>query len=166
MGKHALCPKNKPINLPTLSSRFGYSLSKSDTIGYDAGNFLGGIMKFIRWFLGRIILLVDFVTTPKGVKRDPKLQAQIDEKAASLSLYQFHACPFCVKVRRAMKRNSLNIELRDAKVDGIHRQELLEQGGKVKVPCLRIDQGDKVTWLYESNDIIAFLEKEVASNAA
>lgn len=123
-------------------------------------------MKLVRWLLGRIILLVDFITTPKGVKRDPKVQAQLDEKTKSLSLYQFAACPFCVKVRRAMKRNSLQVELRDAKREGIYRQELLEQGGKIKVPCLRIDEGNTVTWLYESNDIIAYLENEVVAKAA
>ncbi|MFC3030974.1 glutathione S-transferase N-terminal domain-containing protein [Pseudoalteromonas fenneropenaei] len=123
-------------------------------------------MKLVRWLLGRIILFFDFITTPRGVKRDAKLQAQIDTKTASLSLYQFHACPFCVKVRRAIKRNNLKIELRDAKAEGMHRQALLEQGGKVKVPCLRIEQGDQVTWLYESNDIIRFLEQEVVEKAA
>ena len=100
------------------------------------------------------------------MKRDAKAQAEVDAKTQSLSLYQFKACPFCVKVRRAMKRNSLNIELRDAKAEGIHRQTLAAEGGRVKVPCLRIEQGDNVTWLYESNDIIAFLENEVASKAA
>lgn len=123
-------------------------------------------MKFVRWLLGRIILFFDFITTPRGVKRDPQLQAEIDAKTQNLSLYQFKACPFCVKVRRAMKRNSLNIELRDAKAEGIHRETLAAEGGKVKVPCLRIEQDDKVTWLYESNDIIAFLENEVAKKAA
>lgn len=123
-------------------------------------------MKLVRWLLGRIILFFDFITTPKGVKRDPKLQAQLNDKTKSLSLYQFAACPFCVKVRRAMKRQSLNIELRDAKAEGCYRQELLEQGGKIKVPCLRIEEGEKVTWLYESNDIIAFLENEVVGKAA
>lgn len=123
-------------------------------------------MKFVRWLLGRIILFFDFITTPRGVKRDAQLQAEIDAKTQNLSLYQFKACPFCVKVRRAMKRNSLNIELRDAKAEGIHRETLATEGGKVKVPCLRIEQDDKVTWLYESNDIIAFLENEVAKKAA
>ncbi|AIY64738.1 glutaredoxin family protein [Pseudoalteromonas piratica] len=122
-------------------------------------------MKFVRWLLGRIILFFDFITTPRGVKRDAQLQAEIDAKTQNLSLYQFKACPFCVKVRRAMKRNSLNIELRDAKTEGIHRETLAAEGGKVKVPCLRIEQDDKVTWLYESNDIIAFLENEVAKAA-
>lgn len=118
-------------------------------------------MKFVRWLLGRIILFFDFITTPRGVKRDPKLQAVLDAKTKNFSLYQFHACPFCVKVRRAIKRNGLNIELRDAKAEGIHRETLAAEGGKIKVPCLRIEQDNTVTWLYESNDIIAFLENDV-----
>ena len=120
-------------------------------------------MKFVRWLLGRIILFFDFITTPRGVKRADDVQAEINQKTAKLSLYQFHACPFCVKVRRAMKRQSLNIELRDAKAEGPYRQELQAQGGKVKVPCLRIEENDKVTWLYESSDIVNYLETEFAN---
>jgi glutathione S-transferase len=48
------------------------------------------------------------------------------------------------------------------KNDEQYRQELLEQGGKVKVPCLRIEQDGQVKWLYESNDIIAYLNKVAA----
>jgi glutaredoxin len=120
-------------------------------------------MKFVRWFIGRIILFFDFITTPRGIKRDKKVQAAIDEKTQHLSMYQFHACPFCVKVRRAIKRNSLNIELRDAKTPGEHRDTLANQGGKIKVPCLRIESEGEVKWMYESNDIIAYLEKEVVT---
>jgi len=65
-------------------------------------------------------------------------------------------------VRRAIKRESLKIETRDAKSNEQYRQELLEQGGKVKVPCLRIEQNGQVTWLYESNDIIAYINKVAA----
>lgn len=119
-------------------------------------------MKFIRWFLGRIILVLNFVFTPKGLKRDPEDQKQLDAKAQGLSLYQFEACPFCVKVRRAMKRQSINIDLRDAKNDESHKQALLEGGGRVKVPCLRIENNGETQWMYESSDIIAYLEKEFA----
>lgn len=117
-------------------------------------------MAIIRWILGRIILLVDFLTSPRAPKRDTQVQQTIDEQTAALSLYQFEACPFCVKVRRAMKRNGLNIELRDAKKDANHREALLAEGGRVKVPCLRIDKEDgEVEWMYESSDIISYLEK-------
>ncbi|HAS6347011.1 TPA: glutaredoxin [Vibrio vulnificus] len=116
-------------------------------------------MQFIRWFLGKIILLVNALFSPKGVKRSKEAQALVDSQAQNLSLYQFEACPFCVKVRRAMKRQSVNVELRDAKNNLIHRQELEQGGGRIKVPCLRIEQDGQTRWMYESNDIVAYLEK-------
>lgn len=119
-------------------------------------------MKVIRWIIGRIILLLDFIFTPRSKKRDPQAQQLLDEQTANMALYQFQACPFCVKVRRAIKRNGLNIALRDAKNNSQYRQELQEQGGKIKVPCLRIEKQGQVQWLYESNDIVNYLNQLAA----
>ncbi|MDB1124078.1 glutaredoxin family protein [Vibrio algarum] len=119
-------------------------------------------MKFIRWFLGKVILTLSFIFSPKGIKRSEELQKELDKKASSLALYQFEACPFCVKVRRAMQRQSITFDLRDAKNNPTHREALLTHGGALKVPCLRIDNGDETTWMYESSDIVAYLEKEFA----
>lgn len=122
----------------------------------------GIIMKFIRWILGKIILLLNAVFSPRGVKRSAEAQKSVDDKAQNYALYQFEACPFCVKVRRAMKRQSVNIELRDAKNDPVHREALEQGGGRVKVPCLRIEKDGETQWLYESSDIVAYIEKEFA----
>jgi len=117
-------------------------------------------MVFIRWILGRIILLLDFLTSPKALVRDPQQQALLDQQTAGMALYQFQACPFCVKVRRAIKRHGLRIETRDAKNDPLFREELLTQGGQLKVPCLKLVERDgKTSWLYESSDIVRFLEQ-------
>jgi len=119
-------------------------------------------MKFVRWLLGRIVLLIDFLTRPRAIKRDAAVQTAIDAKTANMAIYQFNACPFCVKVRRVMRKHALNIELRDAKNDLTFKEELTSQGGKHKVPCLRIENASgEVTWLYESKDIISFLEGEL-----
>lgn len=116
-------------------------------------------MQVVRWFLGTLILFFDKLFTPSGIKREASIQADIDKQTAFLSLYQFAACPFCVKVRRAIKRNSLNIEVRDAKNCQVTRQQLLTEGGKIKVPCLRIeDEQGNARWMYESSDIINYLE--------
>ncbi|KZN58261.1 glutaredoxin [Pseudoalteromonas luteoviolacea CPMOR-1] len=115
-------------------------------------------MKLIRWLLGRLILFFDFVFTPRSKKRSAQSQQQLDTITQNLKLYQFKACPFCVKVRRAAKREGLKLETRDAKSNAAYRQELLEQGGKVKVPCLRIEEQGQVTWLYESSDIVNYLQ--------
>jgi len=116
-------------------------------------------MTVIRFILGKLILLLNWVFTPKGTKREPELQARIDQQTASLKLYQYAACPFCVKVRRAMKRQSLSIETRDVKRSDTARKELLAGGGDLKVPCLRIEDGQgDVAWMYESKAIIGYLE--------
>ncbi len=117
-------------------------------------------MRIIRLILGKLILFFNWVFTPRSVKRDPPAQALVDQQTASLTLYQYEACPFCVKVRRAMKRNGLNIETRDVKRSESAREELQAGGGKLKVPCLRIeDVQGQAEWMYESSDIISYLER-------
>ena len=55
---------------------------------------------------------------------------------------------------------SLNIALRDAQNDPQHRAALLQGGGKIKVPCLKItDEGGDSQWLYESTAIIQYLRQ-------
>ncbi len=117
-------------------------------------------MKFIRFILGSLVLFVSWLTWPRAGKRSEEKQVEIELLLKNYSLYQFHSCPFCVKVRRAMQRLNLPIELRDAKNNQMFRDELQQQGGKLKAPCLRIEKSDgTVEWMYESNDIIAYLEK-------
>ena len=116
-------------------------------------------MALIRLILGKLILLLDWVFTPRSITRNPAQQALIDGQTASLTLYQYQACPFCVKVRRAMKRQGLKIETRDVKRSDVVREELLAGGGDLKVPCLRIGEGERgAQWMYESKDIIGYLE--------
>ncbi|MEH6589000.1 MAG: glutathione S-transferase N-terminal domain-containing protein [Halioglobus sp.] len=122
-------------------------------------------MAVIRALLGSLILFFDWITTPRGIKRDATAQQVIDEKVGTLTLYQYKACPFCVKVRRAMKRQSLNIETRDAKRSEAAREELLAGGGLLKVPCLRIDDGQgETSWMYESSNIIRYLEQQFTTD--
>jgi glutaredoxin len=121
-------------------------------------------MQIIRLILGKLILLGNWVFTPQSLKRDPALQAAVDQQAASLALYQYEACPFCVKVRRSMKRQGLTIVTRDVKRSENAKDELLAGGGNLKVPCLRIDQGEQdYEWMYESKDIIQYLEARFAA---
>jgi len=118
-------------------------------------------MGFIRWFLGKCILFINAVTLPKPILRNGAAQDKVDKKTQHYTLYQFEACPFCVKVRRFIRKNSLKIELKDAKNNMVNKSELVNNGGKHKVPCLKIEKiNAKPIWLYESDAIIAFLAKE------
>jgi len=104
--------------------------------------------------------LVDFLYRPASVKRSTQEQAELDQQTSSLALYQYAACPFCVKVRWEMKRQSLNVETRDAKRNSQFAEELVAGGGALKVPCLRIEEDNgEVTWMYESSDILAYLDQ-------
>lgn len=118
-------------------------------------------MKLVRWFVGRLILFLNLITLPKPITRSKIEQIKVDKKTKYLTIYQFEACPFCIKVRRFIRKNSLKITLEDAKNNKISKSELVNEGGKHKVPCLRIEKiNSKTKWLYESSEIIKFLKKE------
>ncbi len=119
--------------------------------------------KTLRLILMPFMLLWAKLATPKGVVREAKAQEQVAQNCGKLALYHFKTCPFCIKVRHEMARLSLPIELRDAQHDQSHRNDLQSGGGKIQTPCLKItdDQG-KTDWLYESGDIIKYLQQRFA----
>lgn len=122
------------------------------------------LVKALRNGLGCIIATVDSLTRPAKMKRSEEAQAEVNARAAKMALYQFHGCPFCIKVRRTMHKLNLPIQLRDVNKDPVAEQELISGGGKRTVPCLRIENDDgTVQWMYESNDIIDYLERNFAS---
>ena len=117
------------------------------------------MIRLIRNLLGRLLLAVDWLTRPTLPQRSAEAQATINLETERLALYQFRMCPFCIKTRRAMRRLGLEVQQRDALHDPTHRQRLQQEGGQLKVPCLAIEDGPQTRWMYESNDIIAYLEQ-------
>ena len=117
--------------------------------------------KTLRLVLTPFMLAWFWLTRPKGIVRPAAEQQAVDARTRNLALYHYPTCPFCLKTRRAAQRLSLNIELRDAQHDAAHRAALIAGGGKAQVPCLLItDAQGQPTWLYESNDINAYLARE------
>ena len=123
--------------------------------------------KTLRLVLGPVMLLSEFIRRPKGIVRPPAAQAEIDRQTASLALYQYQTCPFCIKVRQEMRRLSLSVNQLDAQHEGKNRDDLVHGGGKAKVPCLKItDQAGQTQWLYESGEIINYLQGRFGPQAA
>ena len=119
--------------------------------------------RLLRTLLGPVLLLKERLTRPAGMVRDESKQASVNTACNNLALYQFSTCPFCIKVRQEMRRLSLNIALFDAQHSAENRQTLLAQGGSPKVPCLKITHADgSAKWLYESGDIINYLQQQFA----
>ncbi|HAF45177.1 MAG: glutaredoxin [Sideroxydans sp. GWF2_59_14] len=113
----------------------------------------------LRLILMPFMLLWAKLAMPKGIVRSVEAQQQVDQQCSQLQLYHFSTCPFCIKVRHEMARLSLPITLRDAQHDPEHRDALQQGGGKIQTPCLRIaDAQGRVQWMYESNDIIQYLQ--------
>lgn len=118
-------------------------------------------MALIRKFVGAILLFLHRLTMPAKGKRSETELAQLKQRLRNYSIYQFEACPFCIKVRRELTRLNLPIELRDIREEPKFKDELIREGGRFMVPCLRIESEDGSTkWLYESSDIISYLGKE------
>jgi len=127
---------------------------------------MGFIFKPVRWVLGQIIIFIDWITRPKPVQRADEVQAEINQQTKSMALYHFKMCPFCVKTRRQIHRLALNIENRDARNDPQWNQELINDGGKYQVPCLKITAADgSVQWLYESSEINQFLDEKFSASS-
>ncbi len=118
------------------------------------------VFRLIRWPLGQIVIFVDWITRPEIPTITAEKQAEFDASTSTMKLYQFNQCPFCVKTRRAIRRLGLNIETRDARNDPQWNSELIDQGGKYQVPCLRVVQDDgSIDWIYESDNIVGFLDQ-------
>jgi len=134
---------------------------------YIAALYMGAIdmikallLKIFREGVGGLMAFISFLTWPRKIKRDSTAQIEIDKQVESMSMYQYFACPFCIKLRRTVHRLNIPLEYRDAQIrGGEHRDALEKEGGRIKVPCLRIDDGEKTTWLYESNEIISYLNQ-------
>ncbi|REC94235.1 glutaredoxin family protein [Kushneria indalinina] len=122
--------------------------------------------KGVRLVLAPVMIARDRFGRPEPVTRTQRAQAEVDRACQSLTLYQFRTCPFCVKVRHEMHRLALPIALRDTQHDDAARQALKAGGGRVKVPCLAIEENGGTEWMYESDAIKAYLQKRFEPDTA
>lgn len=82
----------------------------------------------------------------------------------SYVLYHYDGCPFCARVQRYLRQRGITMPQRDILADPAARRELITGGGRPTVPCLRITAADgSVRWMYESLDIIDYLESRRAA---
>ncbi len=117
------------------------------------------ILKLLRNGLGSIIVFIDWLTRPSKLQRSEQEQQKVEQELKGLSLYQLYACPFCIKTRRVLHKLNLPMELKSVAAGSPYREELEQGGGKIQVPCLRIQQDGKDEWMYESSIIIDYLNQ-------
>ncbi len=117
-------------------------------------------LKLLRKSLGQVVIFIDAISRPAPMERSSEQQALVEEQIKGMTLYQLYACPFCVKTRRALYRLNLQIETKDVNIGSPGRDELIQGGGRIQVPCLRTKFEGEDNWIYESDDIIRFLEQK------
>jgi len=121
------------------------------------------MLNLARQAVGKALLLADRLTAPTPLRRNAADQPRVDEDCRKLVVYELEACPFCIKARREMRRLNLSIERRDVGKNPRFQDELMAGGKQDQVPCLRIEENGAVRWLYESSDIIAYLQGRFAA---
>jgi glutaredoxin len=97
---------------------------------------------------------------PSGAGGDGTCRTRAGE-SLDLELYKFDSCPYCQYVFRAVRRLGVPLRYRDIVREDAAARALVEVGGIDQVPCLFIDGKP----LYESADIVAFLERNFGAPA-
>ncbi len=78
-----------------------------------------------------------------------------------LTLYMKATCPFSRRVMAVIERLDLECEMKDIVENPTYAEELVAHGGKQQVPYL-VDAAADVA-MYESDDIVAYLQKTYAA---
>jgi len=80
----------------------------------------------------------------------------------SYQLFKTDSCGYCYRVRDFAEQQGISLTLRDTMADMEAFRELLQGGGRSTVPCLKIQRTDETVWMYESMDIIDYLNEQAA----
>jgi glutathione S-transferase len=81
-----------------------------------------------------------------------------------LTLYNMEGSPYCRKVREALSERDLPHVVKSLPKGSPAREELVRRGGKMQVPYL-VD-ANTGREMYESDDIVAYLETEYAAGGS
>jgi len=100
---------------------------------------------------------------PSGIRVRNGLEER-DQPAERIVLYNFENSPYCRKVREQLCALNLDYEVRNVAKGSTRRPELVERGGEMMVPYL-IDPNHDVE-MYESDDIVSYLERTYAPASA
>ena len=81
---------------------------------------------------------------------------------ANLELYELEGCPYCAKVKTKLDELGLAYESHMVPRAHSERTEVEEVSGQTGVPVL-VDRDNGVEGMPESDDIVAYLEREYGS---
>lgn len=167
------CPKNGPRFRPEVERRGGRAMfpylvdPNTGKEMYESGEIVRYL--FDRYGDGRVPALLalgpvtDLTSVLAGLPRAGMggFYNKAKEPGELLELYSFEASPFCRIVRERLTTLELPYILHNVAKGSPRREEFVERSGKMQVPYLVDPNTD--TEMFESADIIAYLESEYAA---
>lgn len=101
----------------------------------------------------------------KPVKRNQEEQVSLARESRRIHLYFCKSCINSIKIKRQCESLGLRVIEKDVKRISDYCNELLNGGGELRVPCLRIEgsNGKKARWLYGNDSISEYLERRFPS---
>ena len=112
------------------------------------------------WYRKLLASCSSVITPP--IKRSSLEQKKVDRQACCLTLYDCQQRPFNNKIQRYIKHLNVAVTVKNLNRCHTYQKELLSGGGRAQVPCLRIETPSGSRWLYESEDIIRYLNRKFA----
>lgn len=76
------------------------------------------------------------------------------------ALYYYDSCPFCQRVLASLPKVKVDVEKRNVMQNRSFSEQQRKATGRTTVPCLLIENEGKETWMFESADIIRFLQSQ------
>ncbi|KAI1696482.1 hypothetical protein Ddc_20397 [Ditylenchus destructor] len=120
-------------------------------------------VKALRVGLGHVIIAGDFLTRPRKKTAFRRATGTGERSGQGTDPVSVPRLPVLCEDPPHLAPLNVPVALKDAKNNEQARQTLLEQGGKIKVPCLRIEENGQTTWMYDSKMIIDYLDKRFAA---
>jgi glutathione S-transferase len=106
---------------------------------------------------------VSFAASAARLGRGSRSRIDTPRHLQPLTLYNMEGSPYCRKVRETLSELDLGHIVRNVPKGSPKRTELAKRGGKVQVPYL-ID-ANTGREMYESDDIVAYLEQQYGRGA-
>lgn len=106
-------------------------------------------------------MLADRWIRVKPVTRSSDEQCSLDRESRRIQLYFCKTCPVSIRIKRHCEHLGLRVVEKDVQRVNAYRNELINGGGEIRVPCLRVEsrKGDAPRWMYESEQILEYLNR-------
>lgn len=116
-------------------------------------------MSFVRYFKGKTLSWAYQLVPARPLVCSRERRDAMERESRRMQLYFSHVCPSSLAAQRYCQRLGLRVVEKNVARVLSYRNELLNEGGQSRVPCLRIEEDGEIKWLYSCDSIRSYLEQ-------